>query len=442
MAAENGMAKSLRNAAVISGIGMSPKPTNTPPQYADRQFQYFDAETRAFAFMKAKYSSDFVEAQVQGIEPGKPYDWGFYRIRIANLVTMTASVQRNFDDYKKFLFESYNVEYVRQGTKIVTMGNTWLVTNPDNTSGASGSGTMRRCNAVWNHLDYYGNVVSEPIIVTNERANANESDQQSSQLISKGYFNVICQYNPETAQIDTNTRIILGTAAYRVTGYSDFETEFTGDYSSVRLLSFSIRYEEPNTVIDDMENHVASGKTFRWEISLSGSASIQAGNTVQITAESRRSGESVTDSTERPVGYIWTSSDENVLTVDADGLVTAIAPGTATVTAALAQNPAYSAETVIEVTDVEDGVFFTTTVPQSISAFQTVAISAAYFEDGEETAQEIAFELSGADTNAYTAKVSGNTVVLSGFGYSTIPLTVTARYGTFEATAVIGLEGI
>lgn len=440
--AESGMAKSLRNAALISGIGISQKPTNTPTQYADRQFQYFDAETRAFNFMKAKYSSDFVEALVEGIEPGKPYEWGTYRIRVANLVTMTASVQRNFDDYKKFLFESYNVEYVREGTKIVTMGNTWLVTNPDNTSGASGSGTMRRCNAVWNHLDYYGNVVSEPIIITNDRANANESDQQSSQLISKGYFNVICQYNPQTAQIDTNTRMILGTAAYRVTGYADFDTEFTGDYDSVRLLYFSVRYEEPNAVIDDMERHVAGGKAFSWNISISGNASLRAGQTAQMTALSVREGMSVDGSEEHPVGYVWSSSDENVLTVDDDGLVTAVSEGSAVVTAYLAQNPLYSADMTVEVTEAEDGVFFTTTVPKTLAAFQTAEISAAYFEDGVETAETVGFEFSGADTSAYTAKTIGNSVLLTAFGYSAAPLTVTARCGAFETSAEIVLEGV
>lgn len=251
----------FKNALLLAG-GLNPIVTNNPTQYADRHRQYFDPETRRFTAMKAKYSSDFMDAQVQGLFDNDPLAWETYRLRMANVVRPSAAIQRHFDDYKIVLFESPKIEYIRPGTKIVSMGSTWLALNPDNVSGASGSGLVRRCNAVWNYYDENGNLCSEPIIAENERANANDSDAQNSQLISKGYFNIICQYNDATRQIDTNTRMILGTGAYRVTGFSDFEQEFTGDYASVRLLYFSVRYEEPNEDIDDMENHVAGGKAF------------------------------------------------------------------------------------------------------------------------------------------------------------------------------------
>ena len=296
----SGMTDHVKNAFIANG-GLNPILTNNPSRYADRQRQYFDPETRRFIQEKAKYSSDFVTVQVQGLYDDDPTAWGTYRLRFADVVRPSSAIQRHFDDYKQFLFESAKIEYVRPGTKIVTMGNTWLVTNPANVSGASGSGLCRRCNAVWNYLDYYGNVVSEPIIVENERANANDSDAQNSQLISKGYFNVICQYNDATRQIDTNTRMILGTGAYRVTGYSDFETEFTGDYSTVRLISFSVRYEEPNMAIDDMANHVAGGKTFAWDVSITGAGSGAVGTTAQMTAQSFKNGQIVDQAAENPV---------------------------------------------------------------------------------------------------------------------------------------------
>lgn len=47
-----------------------------------------------------------------------------------------------------------------------------------------------------------------------------------------------------------------------------------------------------------------------------------AGETVQLTADSKKD-------------LTWTSSDESVATVDANGLVTAVAPGTATITASV-----------------------------------------------------------------------------------------------------------
>lgn len=438
----NGIDSYLKNAAIVTG-GLVPVPTNNPTQYANRKFQYFDPATRQFTQKVAQYSSDFVEAQVQGLYDSDPTAWGTYRMRFADVVRPSSAIQRHFDDYKQFLFESAKIEYVRPGTKIVTMGNTWLVTNPANVSGASGSGLCRRCNAVWNYLDYYGNVVSEPIIVENERANANDSDAQNSQLISKGYFNVTCQYNDATRQIDTNTRMILGTGAYRVTGFSDFETEFTGDYSTVRLISFSIRYEEPNTAIDDMVNHVAGGLTFAWDVTVSGASSLFAGATAQLSAQSVRNGEIATSTAANPISYVWASSDESVLTINENGLVTAIAEGSATVSATLAQNPAYSAEFPVTVTETADGVWFTSTVPESLGAYESVCITAAYFEDGAETADALTWTAEGADETAFSSLVSadGKSLSIDAFGYSATPLTVTASFGAYSASAQIALEG-
>ena len=424
--------------------GFNPVQVNAPTQYNDRQRQFFDPETRAFTMLNAKYSSDFMEAQVQGLDPDDPTKWGTYRIRFADVVRPSSAIQRHFDDYKQFLFESYLIEYVRPGTKIVTMGSTWIVTNPNNVSGASGSGICRRCNAVWNFLDYYGNVVSEPIIVENERANANDSDAQNSQLISKGYFNVLCQYNDYTRQIDTNTRFILGTGAYRVTGYSDFETEFTGDYSTVRTLSFSIRYEEPNRAIDDMVNHVASGLNFSWDVGVSGPASLFTGATAQYTAESVKNGEPVVPTTENPISYLWESSDESVITVDNSGVVTAIGEGSATVRVTLGQNTAWHTNFAISVTDSADGTAFMSTVPDRLGAYESATIAAAYFEDGTETAYALNWDFEDADPNAYSAEVAadGKSAVIHCYSYSNTPLTITVSYGAFTATAQIGLEGI
>lgn len=433
----------LKN-AVLMGGGINPVVTNTPKQYASRQKQYFDPETRLFTEQKARYSSDFVVAQVQGLDPEEPFSWGTYRLRFADVVRPSSAIQRDFDDYKQFLFESRKIEYVRPGTKIVTMGSTWLVTNPANVSGASGSGIARRCNAAWNHLDYYGNVVSEPIIVENSRANANDSDAQSSLLISKGYFNVICQYNNDTRQIDTNTRFILGTAAYRVTGYSDFDMEFTGDYSTLRLLSYSVRYEEPNLTIDDMENHVAAGKTFSWNIRVSGTSSLREGMNAQLTAKSSKNDVIVESTEDYPISYLWESSDDDVVTVDANGYVTAVGQGSASVSVTLEQNPTIHENFVIEVTESEDGVSVTSTVPKSLSAFESATITAAYFEDGTEQDDPLEWEFGNADKDAYSAQVAsdGKSAVVTCYQYSATPLIITMSCNGKSNTVTIVLEGI
>lgn len=430
----------LKNAALASG-NLNPVRTNGPKQYISRQRQYFDPETRAFQQEKAKYAQDFMICEVQGINESDPLGWESYGIRIADVVNPSSAIQRHFDDYKQYLFESARVEYVRPGTKIKAMGSTWIVTNPQNISGSSGSGIMRRCNAVWNYLDYYGNVISEPIIVENERANASTPDSQESLLIAKGYFNVICQYNDFTRQIDTNTRLILGTGAYKVTGYSDFHTEFTGDYSSLRLLYFTIRYEEPNYSIDDMENHVAGGLGSSWNIEIEGQAKLNAGSEAQFTASLIKNGIETPGTPEFPISFLWKSSDESVIGIAPDGTATAYAEGTATITATLYQNQNVSQTFEVTVSAVQDGVEFTSTVPQKLGYGDSVTITAAYFENGAETESEILWSFEGADKTAYSAAAEGNSATIKCFGYSDTPLVINASYGDYSASESIILEG-
>lgn len=435
--------KSLKN-AMLTCNGLVSWHNNEPLQYSGKQYQYFGSETRTFTQLYAKYSSDFVEAQMQGIDPNDPYAWQTRLIRFADIVKPTAAIQRNFDDYKMILVADRDIEYIMPGSKIITLGSTWLVFNPLNASGSDGCSVIRRCNAVWNFYDYYGNVVSEPMVAENTRANANDSDTQNSQYITKGYFNIMCQYNEYTRQIDTNTRLILGTSAYRVTGYSDFEMEFTGDYNSVRLLMFTVRFDEPNDAIDDMVNHIAGGKTFSWIVSVSGPANMTTGATAQLTAQSVRNGETVMSTTENPITYEWESSDESVLTVDEDGVVTAVGEGSATIRVRVAQNPNLHENYAITVTASADSVEFTTTPPEKLGAYIDTTLGAAYFEDGVEQSDALTWTFTGADSDSYSAVVdaSGKSVTITCYGYSDTPLTVTASNGTYSASADIELEGI
>lgn len=433
--------KSLKN-AMLTGAGLASWTNNTPNQYSTKQRQYFSPETRTFTNIYAKYSSDYVEAQVQGIDPKNPYEWQTRMVRMADIVKPSAAILRKADNYKEILFADRDIEYIVPGSKIVTMGSTWIVANPFNVSGSDGCAIVERCNAVWNFLDFYGNVVSEPMVVTNYRADANDSDAQEGNLITKGYFQCVMQYNDFTRQIDTNTRFILGTAAYRVTGYSDFMTEYTGDYDSVRTIEFTVRYEDPNYEIDDMKNHVAGGKNFSLEIMISGSNTISIGNSKVFSTSCRRNGEEVQNTEEHPVSYIWTSDDETVATVDKNGVVTGVADGEAVITATLEQNPNYKADFSVIVSAAQDGVEWTSPMPKSIPAYSDITLTAAYFEDGEETDEHLEWSFRGAENGTYKAITGAKSATIYGFGYSKNPLVVSAKHGGQEITSEIELEGV
>lgn len=439
----------IRNIGILAG-GLTAPPKNAPGEYSSRKRQYLGAESTAFAKQYAKYSTDYFSAEAQGLDRSDPAAWQTVSMRMADVINPSASMTRYIDDYKMILIGDEAIDYVPLGTKFVTMGSTWLAVNPENISSAYGTGIIRRCNAVWNHLDFYGNVLSEPLAIERTIANASTPDAQDHLLVATGYYNVKCQYNEHTAQLNDNSRIILGSSAYRLSGFTDFIQEFTGDYSSVRLAEFTARYEEPNREIDDMENHVAGGLEFSWEIAISGNVELIMPRTVIWTASSTRNGEAVESTQEHPISYLWESSDEGVAVIDANGSITGVSPGTCRITCRLVQNPNVSATVVLTVKNASTtdilSAGFKGTVPETLSVAQTATINAAYYRYGREsTAFAAEWEFSGADEASYSAEVDSskpNTAVITCWGASETPLRIKASYPNASVETQIVLEGI
>lgn len=432
----------IRNVTLLGG---APKRRyDAPKQYGDRQKQYMADPTARFYAERAKYATDFVSARVQGLIPGDFYAWRTQRMRISDAIRQGANLSRKTDDQKEYLLADRSVDYVPEGAKVETMGSTWLVTNPANLSGAAGSGIMRRCNATWNHLDWYGNLRKEPILVEKQQAMATANDFQEVSLIMQGYFNIICQRNPETDELDQNSRLILGRRAFQITGYSDVTQEFTGEDESTHLLYFAARIQEPDKTIDDLARRVAGGKTFSWEIRISGATALREGAAAQLTAESIRCGERADGSEIRPVSYFWETSDEAVASVDASGLVTAVGAGSCTIIARLAQNTNIASEVTmtVEKNTGATEVRFLTEPPETLGPYEAAALQAACFVGGVQQEDAVAWEFGGAAEEAYTVSVLRNRATVQNWGGSEMPLTVTAKCGGASVSASIRLEAI
>lgn len=436
-------------ASLLSGGGYAAGPQkNTPPQYKDRQLQYLGEVTELFNAEYAKYASDYMTGTLEYFGPKGATIQTDVTFRFANVVRPTAAIQRYFDDYKSVLFDQLSMDYVQPGAKLTTNGSVWLSYNPDNISSVAPNSIFRRCNAVWNHLDYYGNVVSEPIVVEPERANASTPDAQNSQMISRGYYNVVCQYNDFTRQIDDNTRLVLGSKTYEVTGYGDFSMEFTGDYSSVRLLKFTIRVETKNRATDDMAKHVAGGLTFSWVPTINGPArrSLEQGSFV-YEVKTMRNGIDIYGSVGQ-FSYDFEISDPEIaeLTV-IDGKSARITPlqnGTVTLTATLKQNDSIFTELEIEIEPTDNCVRFVRGVPTApMKPLQQAALTALMYDDTGALVPGavITFTASGAQEGSYGMTVSGNIATVTCYGYSPTPLVITAESQGFTDTATIYLEG-
>lgn len=445
---------------------------NSPSQYSDQLNPYLYAESTAFVHQYAKYASDFFTVESQGLNPNDFFDWVSTRARMSDTSTATAATTKLVDDFKMILFENPSILYFPIGAKLKAMGSVWISVNPQNISAPTGSGLVQRCNSVWNHLDFYGNILSEPICLMKAAEMANENDEQRLTLITKGYMDVLCQYNSETKQLNQNSRLILGSSAFSITGYTDYVQEFTGDYNSVHLLRFTVRYMEPNET-DDMVNHVAGGKLFSWKILIDGTPTIATGTKTIFTASSIRRGESVVATSENPISYIWESSDESIATVDSNGTVTAISPGTCTITATLAQNKKISSSALISTyisTYLQDSegeyildssgekietvlsdqqppaiseLKFTTEPPTALSMFDSATLSVALYSDGVPQDAEISWDLSGAPKESYKFLIPNqNSIKITCFRGSETQLQIKASTGEKAITTAIRLIGM
>lgn len=422
------------------GVGSLARASNRPKQFDDRKNPYFADATGRFIAEYAKYASNHTAARMQGLNANDFYEWSEQVLRLADVNKRGGAIDRPTDGYKAFLVEAHEIEYVPEGAKVETMGSTWLVTNPANVSGAVGSGIMRRCNATWNHLDWYGNLKKEPMVVEKAAMNATANDFQETVLLMQGYFNIIMQYNEETAELDVNSRLMLGRSVYQITGYAEISEEFTGDEESVHLLYFTARIKEPDKEKDDMVNRVANAYPFQWTVEVTGRPAMSGGAAALFTARSTRNGAAADGDEDHPVHYLWESSDETICAVDANGTVTAKGMGTCRITATVVENPELTGWMEVTVAEGFTGVRFTSQIPERLRPFETVEVGAVYVEDGVETDRALTWTLTG-DADAFTAEVNGSKATIRCWSGSETPLRITAAYEGEVANGTMVLEG-
>lgn len=460
------MQKGIKNALIAGGSFAMGYSTNSPYN-EDTLHQYYGDETKAFFHENLKWSSNLVRAQVQGVNYEDFYAYTTLNVRTANLIDPTTGKNLG-SDWQRIIIENPSVDFLPRGAKVIYNGNVWLVTNPMNIQSVTGTSVVRRCNATWHYLDYYGNVKSEPFCYGQGDINlATGNSVKDNMILMDSYQHCVMQYNPDTAVIAHNMRMILGNQAYSVRGVQDFVQEFSLDEESTHIQFFDLEAAEP-LVIDDMENKVAGGKTFRWEIRLSASSDMQVGTSQKMTVASYRSpdwkveewaylqdnaGKYMTVQksgvaelllVKSEVRYVWTCSDETVATVDETGTVTAIKSGTAVITCALAENPSIWQEFTIEVSGAQTGasIVWKEIAPDELAQYESATISAVVFENGEETEKGVAFALSGPEEGAYySAETNGNSVTVTCWLPSPTPLVITATADGAENRATIRLKG-
>ena len=352
------------NGVILQNGGAPNINTNTPLQYADKQTQYMAKRSRQFATTRAKWSSDYVTARVQGIDKNNFYEYFGTNVRLSDMHT-SPTVSQQTDDTKQVLFDEPKIDYFPIGAKIETMGSTWICTNttPQNL------------------------------------------------VMMDGYFNVICQLNDNTKQLGLNQRIILGDKAYFITGFTNFIQEFSGDYDSTHILYFTVRQEEP-TQLDDVPNRIANGLEQKFESKIIGSKELKIGEIIDLQALFIKNADIIDSTEEKPIDWKWQSSDDSVLTINNNGQAVGMSVGIAQITAVMAQNNAIKAvvELVVKDNIKEPYIAFNGVIPDKIEQYDTAVLSATYYENGVPTNKNIQWSFSGANKWSYIATINGNTV--------------------------------
>jgi hypothetical protein len=432
--------KMARNSAMLNGT--TPYMQTGSSRYDEGlKKQYFADQTRLYAQEIGPAASNVYDAMCQGVsDSGDWYDWRKVRIRVSPAATSSTGETMPDDWQKLHIIKPVTIDTVPIGAYLTFAGNTWIVYKGKNMGSVIGDGIIRRCNSVINVLDWYGNIVPVPMSYAKMGTLGNASHATENSIVAKNYISCICQLNQYSRAFSENTRIILGKTAYSMRGVNDFTREFTDDQDSVHLLTFTIERSEPLPQ-DSLEKQCADYFSFRWEIGITGNRSMNVGDTQQLRLRSVRNGETVLSSVENPISYSYASSDESVLTVDENGLVTATGSGTATITVTLDQNTDISQTVQIEAAEAPSGsyVAFTSTVPERLGEFETAVISASAYLDGQEQSEELTFAFTGAGVRTYGAEnVSENTWRVTCYGASNTPLTITASDGNGNsATAQI-----
>ena len=428
---KNGLLTTTRLNNVVTN-----SPANTSPKYSK-----YNDEATAYYHEYAPYASNVFDAEIQGLDYNDFYKWTKVHLRSSNVINPSTGENLS-TSWQSILILDRKVDFIPIGAYVKYNNSIWIVYNPDNIASPTGNTIVIRCNTTYNTLDYYGNLVKTPMFYAKGTVLASSPYYMELSATLDGYQHVIMQLNEVTEKITNNTRIILGKSAFGMYGVSDFPEEFTGDPNSCHIFRADLRLQE-TIEADDLVNHVADAKYFSFTLDIGGNNTMIVGEPQTLSITARRNGDIVQSTTENPITYVWTSSDETIATVDEYGVVTPVSVGSCVITCSIQQNTAITSTFSFSVEEraEQSYVDFVTPIPQELRAFDSVEIEAVYYENGSATDERIAYSLTNADEDSYSFDRIGNVLTINAWYPSDKPLIIWASCNGYETSASITIVG-
>lgn len=387
-----------------------------------RQTEYFAQESIDFIKSLGKYADNHYVIQIQ--------KWGEEErtavpCRIEDSFDEQANLKRG-DDWKDILFYE-PVENVTIGMLAWFENNTWLGFNTRNIASLTSSITVRRCDSMLNFVDEFNNVTPVPFVFDKYTVLNSTTIEKASQPVSliNGYKNAWVQYNDYTATMRTNDRFIINGMAWSVRGIDKVSRQSTENRDSVTMMAFVLmRTEERDG--DDLVNDIADADANIWEVATTNEAIIGAiGDSGNVSCNLLHNGEVNTE-----YGILYSSSNEDVVTIDENGTYTVVGDGDAVITCTFEKNPNIYTEIAIQGVESAEATYDVVFAPveAQIPQFETKTVTAYLYRNGLPTSESVSFILNGVPSKYYTAVYSDNSVEITcNAPYAKNKLTVTAK---------------
>lgn len=355
---------------------------------------------------------------------------------------------RDSGDFIKIYFR--DIEHtVPRGLMYKFHDSWWICNDFGHFSGIAEDAGLRRCNNFLRMIDpENGAVFTIPCVVEYDMASA--SVQVSRYIITpNNHAVVMCQGNSDTLRLfKTNTRFILGGRPFKLTGYQNalnlnLETEYD------TLLYLDMYLDEIHDG-DDLTNSIADNGEYRYAVSINADDfTATTGVNGMITADVTLNGKEV----DREL--VWTSSDSNIVSIDADGKYSVLgdAGESAVITASLKDNVQVFDVVMITIADEEASTASIYLDPafDKIREYQTVDFNVyASYGGVEYTPANIELSLDANKTvmsNDYlviTKNNAGYTISCSKRSKEaqTLYVHVSNRTPVFEASAQFAIEAV
>lgn len=373
-------------------------------------------------------------------EEGYPFDFKFInnpQCWVGTVLDVTTGIVKDSDDYRSLYFKDIS-HIAHRGKYFKWSDNYWLVYETTNELETISRCNIRRCNNWIKWLNDKGEVIQYPCVIEGELTSANA---QVSKTITQAnsHINVIVQGNPDTLSLTKNTRIMFNHSVYKFTAINNYmQQDYIDDNTPLLFMDFYLDMEIDE---DNVEENLADDlrKDFTIEC-----------NVQHLTGQRNTYGRinSIVyhnNNTISNARFEYSSSDDNIITVDNNGNYTMLNNGNAIITVNILGNILSSIDIPITVEDITvlHYAIVVNPIVNNLKQGLSMELSAKIVDSlNNEIDDIITLTPSGTDgnDNYFIISENNNKWILTNKLKSKLPLTLTFSNETYNINYIMNVN--